>query len=223
MKHIFFLRDSTYNISSAVYWHGDDNRIIYYSYGNEQGLEAGYYLLDKTTGEDSLLYAHRSPLGAGEMLNGFDLSPDNRKLLIPDIRASWEEPRTPQIIEYDLHTRQVDTLHIAFDLSFVRIGLWLRYSPDGSKILYCNFPFGSFTPLTNDDSEVGIIEGATRQKRVLDVNTHAGYRSVQLAPTWSPDGRHIIYGSAPLVMPSGFKGTYSLYVLKNIEDPQNYR
>jgi hypothetical protein len=219
------LRDSTYNISSAVYWHGDDSKLVYYSYGNDDGLEAGYYLHNRVADTDSLLLAHRSPMGPSEMLNGFDLSPDNRKLLIPDVRATPSEVLSPQIVEYDLHTQQADTFDVAFDLSFVRIGLWLRYSPDGTQILYSNFPFGSYTETTNDDSEVGIIEVDTRQKRVLDVNTNArgSRRSVQLAPTWSPDGQHIIYGSGPLVMPDGIKGTYSLYLLKNVDDPRNFK
>lgn len=224
-KEIKELRDSSFNISSAVYWHGDDSKLVYYSYGNDDGLEAGYYLHNKAADTDSLLLAHRSPMGPSEMLNGFDLSPDNRKLLIPDVRATPSEVLSPQIVEYDLQTQLADTFDVAFDMSFVRIGLWLRYSPDGTRILYSNFPFGSFTETTNDDSEVGIIEVATGEKRILDVNTNpaGSQRSVQLAPTWSPDGQHILYGSAPLVMPSGIKGTYSLYLLKNVDDPRNFK
>ncbi len=222
------LRDSTYNISSAVYWNGDDTKLIYYSYGNDQGLEAGYYLHNKTTDIDSLLLAHRAEIGPSEMLNGFDLSPENTKLLYPNVRASFANPdipQTPQIIEYNLETQQADTFATTFDLSFVRVGLWLRYSPDGSRILYCNFPLGSFTSTTNDDSEVGIIELHSRQKRILDINTNSEgrKRSVQIAPTWSYDGQDIVYGSGELFYPSGAKGFYSLYMIKNVDDPQNYK
>ncbi|MEP0971274.1 MAG: hypothetical protein ABJH91_05230, partial [Balneola sp.] len=219
------LRDSTYNISTAVYFHEDDSKLVYYSYGNENGLEAGYYLHDKTTtNSDNLLLAHRAEIGPSETLNGFDLSPDNTKLLYPNIRASFTDgPQTPQIIEYDLQTQQADTFKVPFDLSFIRIGLWLRYSPDGSRILYCQFPLNPFGT-ANDDSEIGIIELPSRTKRILDVNTNPSgtQRSVQVAPTWSPDGQHIIYGSGELV-PRGSAAFYSLYLLKNIDDPQNYQ
>ncbi len=216
------VKDSTYRISSAVYWHGDDNKLVYYSYGNDRGLKAGYYLYNETTDQDSLLLAYESPDGPSEMINGFDLSPDNSKLLIPMVRATPLTARSPLVGIYNLHTQTMDTLKVHFDLSYVRVGLWLRYNSDGSKILYCNFPHGSYTYTTNDDSQVGIIEMPSQTKRVLDVNTYIGGRSVQLAPTWGPNDQNIIYGSAPLAMPSGAKGTYSLYVLKRVTDPDNY-
>jgi hypothetical protein len=227
-KQVLLLKDSTYNVSTAVYWHGDDNKLIYYSYGNDDGLHGGYYLHDKITSTDSLLMSHRSeegPFGPYDKLNGFDLSPDNRKLLVPNIRASFTGgPQPPRIIEFDFNTLQADTFDVAFDLSFVRIGLWLRYSPDGNRILYCQYPMNPFGT-ANDDSEIGIIELPSRHKRVLDVNTSPrfGRRSVQLAPTWSPDGQHIVYGSGTLFMPEGRVGTYSLYILKNVDDPINYK
>lgn len=221
------IKDSATNVSSAVYLRDDDLKLFYYSYGNDQELQAGYYLYNKETDTDSLVLAHRSEIGPKEMLNGFDLSPDGSKLLYPNIRASFtnpDAPQTPQIIEYNLHTQLADTFATEFDLSFVRVGLWLRYSPSGNQILYANFPFGSLGVTTNDDSEVGIIELPSRKKRILNLNTNPDgeQRSVQIAPTWSPDGKNIIYGSGSLFYPSGAKGTYSLYLLKNIDDPRNY-
>lgn len=130
------LKDSAYNISSAVYWHGNDNKLVYYSYGNDRGLRAGYYLYNKTTDSDSLLLAYESPAGPLEVINGFDLSPDNQILLIPAVRASRTVFKAPKIVAYNLQTHKADTLNVDFD----RMGLWLRYSPDGDRILYRNFP-----------------------------------------------------------------------------------
>ncbi len=227
-RDLIQIKSSSYNISSAVYWHGDDSKLVYYSYGNEEGVQAGYYLYDKTTNSDSLLLRHRAEIGPSEVINGFDLSPDNSKLIYPSVRASFTNPKvpqTPQIIEYNLNTQQADTFATEFDMSFVRLGLWLRYNPSGNRILYCNFPLNSLSRVTNDDSEIGIIELPSRTKKILDVNTTKGnsMRSVQFAPTWSSDGQHIIYGSGELFMPSGSKGDYSLYLLKNVNDPQNYK
>jgi len=215
------LRDSTVNVSSAVYWPGDEDRLVYYSYGQMQGTTplgegAGYYVLDLTTGADSLLVGHLSSGGLREMVNGFDLSPDGRTLLYPNVRA----PRTgflpPQAVAYDLETGNLDTLAVSFDQSWVRIGLWLRYSPNGRQILYCSYPTGATGHITNDDSQVGLIDRATLARRILDVNTTPGGRSVQLAPTWSPSGRHIAYGSGKLFEHEGAKGRYSLYILKDV-------
>ncbi len=218
------IKDSTWRIGSAVYWHGDDSKLVYYSYGNEDGLEAGYYLYDKIADSDSLLLAHRSPAGPSEVLNGFDLSPDNAKLLYPDVTATPNTSALPQIIEYDLTTQQADTLDIQFQPSN-RIGLWMRYSPDGSEILYVNFPFGALQDVSGGTSEVGLIDIATKTKRILDVDTNdrGDTGSVQLTANWSPDGEHIIYGSGRFILPAGVVGTYSLYILKNVHNSENFK
>ena len=219
------LLDSTLNVSSARYWPGDDARVVYYRYGEPAGGEdygtgAGYYALDLATGRDSLLLSYLPPRGRKGRLVGFDVHPDGTKLLLPDVRFTLTEALPPRVVEYDLQTRAADTLAVDFDPSFVRFGLWLRYSPDGRQILYANFPLGVYGDTTNDDSEVGIIDRASERKRVLDVSTNnegVGL-SVELAPTWSPDGRHIVYGSGPLSI-EGARGTYSLYVLKDVNEP----
>lgn len=216
------LRDSSYAVSSAVYHPEDANIVFYYSYGSDpafgnadQERTPGYYRLDTTTGTDTLLVEHRSPLGPDEMINGFDIHPDGTTLLIPDVRSSISTPRRPRIVEYDLTTETPDTLALDYD-SFINRGLWLRYSPDGSQILYSNFPFNAYSDTAAPESEVGIFDRATGAKRELDVNTDPRGESVQIAPTWSPNGQHILYGSAPLTLPRGAVGPYSLYVLQDV-------
>jgi hypothetical protein len=216
-KEYTLLIESSYNVSSAVYWHGDDSRLVYYRYGNPIGHNPGYYLYDKNTKQSELLFEHIAPCGPSEMLNGFDLHPNNNVLLIPAVQAPPLSNKSPKIIKYNINKKTIDTLSVNFDLSNRRIGLWLRYNSDASRILYCNFPRGSFTSTTNDDSEVGIIELPSQDRKILDVNTNSKdtYKSVQIAPNWSPDYKHIVYGSGPLSI-EGARGRYSLYILKNV-------
>jgi len=212
------LRDSTYNVSSAVYWHGDENKIVYYQYGNSNGDEAGYYIYNKVTKRDSLLLYYRAPYRGKEMLNGFDLHPDNKQLIIGAVQATQLVGAPPILIRYHLNTKLIDTLFVDFNYSFNRTGLWVRYSPDGSKILYCNYPRGIYKDVTNDDSEIGIIYLPSLRRKILDVTTYpkGTRRSIQQAPKWSPDGRHIVYGSGRLSN-DGVRGTFSLYILKNVD------
>jgi len=212
------LRDSTYNVSSAVYWHGDENKIVYYRYGNPIGKDAGYYIYYKNSQKDSLILEYISPSGPGEMLNGFDLHPQNTDLLIPAVQATSLVGAPPILLKYNLINKKIDTLKVKFNYSFVRIGLWVRYNYDGSKILYCNYPDGIYEDTTNDDSEMGIIYLPSLRRKILDVNTYpkGTRRSIQQAPKWSPDGRHIVYGSGRLSNDGG-RGTFSLYILKNVD------
>ncbi|MEM1041188.1 MAG: hypothetical protein AAGI91_01020 [Bacteroidota bacterium] len=231
------LVDSTRNVSSAVYLPagplGGAGRLVYYAYGHysqtggDPEQVPGYYLLDPATGRDSLVLRHTTPLGPSETVNGFDLSPDGRTLLFPISRERQREgfvERLPPIIgRYDLAggaAARVDTLGVAFDPSEQRVnGLWLRYSPNGDRVLYVHFPYGAWRAAgaANDVSEVGVLDAQTWQKRVLDVNTEAGGHSVQLTADWSPDGRHIAYSSAVVDLPgSGVSGAYSVYVLKDV-------
>ena len=204
------LRDSSYNISSAIYLPGQ-NGCVYYSYGSPAlNRVAGYYVLDLTTLEDSLLFQYASEIGPFEVVNGFDISPDGMRLLYPINRAT--EP--PLIVEYTLAAGTQETLTVSFERQL----LWLRYHPTGSQIVYSNYPRGAGGSTVGTDSEIGIIERATRVKRILDVNTNPGWYSVSVFPNWSPDGKHIVYGSAkgPATEPPGAKGAYSLYILRDV-------
>ena len=49
----------------------------------------------------------------------------------------------------------------------------------------------------------------------MDTRTYEEGPSLDLFPRWSPSGRHLVYGSAP-VAERGTIGNYSLYVLRNV-------
>lgn len=214
-EQLILLKDSTHNVSTAVYWHGDDNRIIYYKYGDPVGTEPGYYIYNKLTNEDTLLLSYISPGGPAELINGFDLHPNNDRLLIPLCQSTLLDAKPPKLGIYTFGSNKIDTLSLEFDFSFIRIGIWVRYNNDGSKILYCVYPKGAYTETTNDNSEVGIIEYPSLKKNILNVNTNtrAFCESVQLAPNWNQDFQSIIYGSGMLFL-EGAIGRRELFILK---------
>lgn len=214
-EQLTLLKDSSHNVSSAVYFHENDNKIIYYKYGDPVGTEPGYYLYDKFLDQDTLLFSYISPGGPTELVNGFDLHPNNDRILIPICRSTLLDARTPMLGEFSFGSNRIDTLSIEFDLSFVRIGVWGRYNQDGTQILYCVYPKGAYTETTNDNSEVGIIDYLSLEKKILDVNTNPNGKSVQLAPNWSNDFQSIIYGSGRLTL-EGAAGRRGLYILKQL-------
>lgn len=212
-NEIKLLRDSTYSVSSAVYFADDDNRCIYYSYGNPIGTNAGYYELDMTTGQDTLIFPYYSAIGPSEQINGFDLHPGGEILLIPVV----QEAHIPQLVQYNMTTKTLDTLGVDFDLSLNRICLWVRYNSTGNQILYSNYPrfILGRGGAPDNDSDIGIIEIPSLVNRILDVNTNPGYRSMSVFPNWSPDDRHIVYGSGNVTV-EGWRGDYDLFILKNV-------
>jgi hypothetical protein len=171
---------------------------------------AGYYALDLSTLDDSLLLEYVSEIGPYEVCNGFDISPDGSKLILPVNRMA----ESPLIVEYALASGIMDT----FDLTFDRQLLWLRYHSGGDQIVYSNYPRGAGGSTVATNSEIGIVERSTQTKRILDVNTAPGFTSVSVFPTWSPDYKHILYGSAegPSSEPPGAKGLYSLFILRDV-------
>lgn len=212
------LRDSSYAVGSAVYLPGSDGKkVVYYSYGSipegtNTGPTPGYYLLDTETGTDRLLIEHTSPAGFEEIFNGFDVSPDGRTLLYPINYDNFRESRSPQVARYDLTTGVRDTLDWAFRPQL----LWLRYSPDGDQLLYNIYQEDAFSVSSGRVDSVGVISLSTGMRRSLETTTNSEGESIDLFPRWSPDGRHIVYGSGPVARESGAVGNFSLYVLKNV-------
>ena len=209
--------DSGKNNSSAVYVPGTDN-IIYYSYGsysstNTTPTDAGYYLLDRSSGTKTLILHHISSLGPAETVNGFDISPDGKKLLVPSTGYN----RMPLVIEYNLTSHESDTLKVPFNTSYDRWALWLRYNHDGSKILYSSYPINSIQGEANDSSEVGIIDRITLSKQVLNVNPLYGFPTVCVFPEWSPDETEIVYCVGGMTGdPVGYVNISSLFILKTL-------
>lgn len=211
------LYDKSRNISSARYYPRDENKIIFYSYGDDNFTGAGYYLFDKTIVHDSLLFSYLSSAGPSEMLNGFDIHPNGDTLLIPISQSTRLYDRPPKLGLIALKQNKLDTLSIDFNFSVNRTGLWVRYNRDASKILYCCFPRGAYSETVSDNSEVGVIDVLALSKKLLDVNTQVGayHESIQLAPTWSPDEKAIVFGSGEITL-EGAAGKRRLYILTQL-------
>lgn len=224
------LRDSTFGVTSARFLEagplGGPDRLVYYAIrpagyltGPPAGFTPGYRLFDTATGRDSLLVAHEPETEQREYTNGFDLSPDGRRLLYPVHFLG----RLPLLVERDLVTGRADTLDFGFERQF----LWARYHPTrAGVVVYGNYPLGVQGSSSGDYAEVGVANLTTRERRVLDTNTQAegrafepGYpvseaRSLDIFPVWSPDGRHVLYASAETM--GAQRSNYSLYVLKDV-------
>ncbi len=211
----FEVIDSVARISSAVYFPGTNN-VVYYSY-DTSGAGTGYYLLDRATGSRTLLLSYYPGLPPSEVVNSFDISPDGKKLLF-----TVTGYKTPLLIEFDLSTHVFDTLNVQFNPMYSRVGLWVRYSHDGTKILYDNYPLGALDPMgplhEGEGSEVGIIDRAMQSKQILQTSPTTEGTYVAMYPQWSPDDQMIVYsltGISP--EPAGYVSGYWVYILKSLQ------
>jgi hypothetical protein len=203
---VHMLLDSTENVSSAVYYR-DTDHIIFYSFGKPVGMNPGYFMLHKHSGERQLLYAYISPLDLYETVNGFDLHPFKDELLIP----ITHEDRSPSILLYNFATQESRTIFNEPNF-FPLLTLWLRYNSDGTKVLYTSYPIGLLSGYAFAEGECGIIDMNTLTKKRLDVNT-SDYQSETFCANWSPDNKRIVFSSAPVSLSDGVSGPVKLYIL----------
>jgi len=193
-------------ISSAIYY--DKNNIIYYSYGNSN-LSPGYYFFDEISGVSNLLCPFYTEYGSDEMVNGFDISPDRKKILIP-----CQGKNKTFIIEYDISKRVFDTLNIPSIESYTRNGLWLRYSHDGSRILYCSYWGGTSF---GAGSEIGIIDRVSLLKIIYNTAPKSEGQWISVFPNWSPDDQHIVYCAATFMKEPAILGDFEICILKSLK------
>ena len=205
-------------VSNAVYFKGGDDTIIFYAYGSysdstQDPVNAGYYLWDRKTNKSRLILHYISDMGTKEMQNGFDVSPDGKKLLI----ASTSNFRPPLFIEYSIETQLYDTLPVIWDTTIVNPALWVRYNHDGTEILYNNYPFNSFAQYdVGAPSEIGIVDHLTGRRTPLHVNPTSEGQWVGILPSWSPDDKHLVYSIGMLESePPGSLG-YQICILKTL-------
>ncbi|GHU95524.1 hypothetical protein FACS1894156_5250 [Bacteroidia bacterium] len=191
----------TFEVASAMYYKGNDTII----YGTSLGE---YYMYNRYTKESEYICSGTyRKIESLYSMNGFDIHPQQNKLLI----SVDGKDKTVLMVEYDMDIKQADTLDILFP---TESAVWFRYNKTGDKILYAVcVDKHSFV-----DSEIGIIDIVTMQKRVLDVNTSTiVYGSVNINPEWSPDERHIVYTSYRYALCfGGLSDVPDLCILKNI-------
>jgi hypothetical protein len=213
--------DSINLVSNAAYIPGTNN-LVYYCYGSNDTVRgkavpldsAGYYFLDRTTGNRHLLFHYVSDYAEGETINGFDISPDGKKLLIASVG-----PHQPVLYEYDLQAHTRDTIPTYFDIAHVGTLLWVRYSPNGEKILYGTYPGDIFAGgFANEPGEMGIIDKSTAQKHVLNGSPDNQGVYMCVLPSWSPDGKMIVYGACYIsTHPKGYISSFRLTILRVLD------
>ena len=205
-------------ITGARYYR-DSEHIIYHMYSRteENQMLSGFYLYDRgsNTKEILLLDTNSPPSRDWTNVRGFDIHPEENKLLT--LGSNYN------LIEYNIDLKQIDTLDISFPArktGGVPLHLWLRYNNSGNRVLYSHYNYA-----TNNEwgeSEVGILNMLTNEKRILDVNTNTKGKSVNIFPDWSPDNRHIVYGSGAIDHKYFTKTTPlppmpELFILKNVD------
>jgi Tol biopolymer transport system component len=213
-----FYLDSSYAVSSCVYMPNSTRYIYFYTFGSYH-LRAGYYLFDKESMKSSLIFNYASDIRlsmfSGEYIHGFDISPDGKKLLYPvSMKGSY-----PLMVEYDIMSKIHDTLDIVFERKREQQCMWLRYSPDGKKILYCCYPEYAYDHTNHypESNEVGVYDKEKKRKVIVPVSTNTELGSISIYPVWSSDGKHLLYGSGRCSTDDRI-GIFFPYIFENVAE-----
>jgi len=149
----------------------NDSVLILYGEQNEFPSSRGYYRYKRLSRTISLLFLES--LG----FYGFDISPDGRKLIYP---------RSPKYLTRDLISGTIDTGQVYAE--------WLRFSPDGSKILYTTSTLNRYVR-----SDIGIISVTTGTNTLLDVRLISPKLGDTFAANcvWALNGKSIYFVGVP--------------------------
>jgi hypothetical protein len=204
------VKDTTIN---SVRYDESTGDVIYYSVGhygkdNPSLDDAGYYRFEKSTRTSSLLLKHRSPRVLGqEYWNGFDISSDGKKLLVPHpTKYSFGKPI---FMEYELGSESLDTLDIEIP-DLYNDEVWGQYSHDDSLIL---FSITTRWGTGAGESLVGVHDRHTKRTKPIVVSPSNQRPFSAPYPRWSPDDQAICYGGCEIpVNTLDYVGPFQVYI-----------
>jgi hypothetical protein len=195
---------------------GDSDSIVYYSQGSFHYLtnpipyDAGYYFLDRVSDTARFVYTYGPPGMMDMLLNGFDVSSDGQKILMPECSS-----QQVKLTEYDIESDQAVVLPIDWDVSKAYNSLWVQYSSNDSLILYSLGGVFNAASIGGGESEVGIIDRKTLTRKAIAAAPHSLRPFSIPYPRWSADDSAITYGAGeiPAYVFDGIK-PYYIYIKK---------
>lgn len=198
-------------VSSARYM-SNGNDFIYYRAGTVVAntvhqTNSGYYLFTRSNSTSTLILPFVCELGLYEVVNSFSLYPLDTAILIAVSHADTP----PILLKYSFATNEVDTMLITFEFGKKRQSLWARLNRAGTKVLYGTYPNSILSDYTDGDTEMGIVDIESYDKRIFNINTSSTHKSLNVFPNWSNDETEIIFGST-IISTTGDVSSYDLYV-----------
>lgn len=201
------LRDSTWNVADARFLEtgplGRPGRVLFYAFGRHPrtggDVRAGYYVLDPSTGRDSLVLAATSSAGIEAGFHRFDVSPDGRLLVGPDYRGDVRIGLTVA----DLSATPVAgrAVGVQTALGDRARSLTVRFRPDGRALAYVANVFARYPEFLAERSDIGTVEVGAEDAAewVATPRVTRPYGDdpfVARTVGFSPDGRSIAYAAA---------------------------